>query len=102
MYLIRLGGEFLAALGAPRRQNPPAANGCHARAKAVPALAHEITGLECPFHCLLQKRPEFARPGVYVFGPAKSTTPGGAGSRNGDWNRGLGGPIYRSATGFGL
>ncbi len=67
-------GETLAPLGPPVRENPAAADGRHAFAESVPALADEIAGLEGAFHGLPRSNYE---PAVYGFAPAKST-PGDA------------------------
>ncbi len=67
-------GETLAPLCAPVRENPAAADGRHALAESVPALADEIAGLEGAFHGL---PPSNYEPAVYGFAPAKST-PGAA------------------------
>ena len=48
--LSRSGGELLAAAGAARVQNFAAADGRHAGAEAVAALAHELAGLISPLH----------------------------------------------------
>jgi hypothetical protein len=45
-----LGTQLLAPLRAPQRQNPAAALGRHAGAKAVAALAHQFARLVGPFH----------------------------------------------------
>ena len=45
-------GETLAPLDAPVGENPTAADGCHAFAESMPALADEIAGLEGAFHGL--------------------------------------------------
>jgi hypothetical protein len=42
------GAQRLAAAGATGVQNLAPGFGCHPRAKAVTALAHEVRGLECP------------------------------------------------------
>jgi hypothetical protein len=45
-----LGTQLLAPLTAPQRQNPAAALGRHAGAKAVAALTHQFARLVGPFH----------------------------------------------------
>jgi|TARA_Y100000294_G_scaffold146474_1_gene142045 hypothetical protein len=67
-------GETLAPLGAPVRENPAAADGRHALAESMPALADEIAGLEGAFHGSPLSNYE---PAVYGFAQVKST-PGAA------------------------
>jgi len=44
------GGEALATAGAPGSNHAAAADGGHAGAETMPALAHELAGLIGPLH----------------------------------------------------
>jgi len=63
-------GKTLPPLGATVGKNPAAANGCHAAAESMPALADELAWLKGTLHGL---SPTNNEPAVYGFACVKST-----------------------------